>query len=72
MEFADNESSTFDEVLGVLKKHSDFQKYEIQNESKLSFPGIEIYPERRKVYCNSKEIHLTTKEYRLLWLLVVT
>lgn len=33
MEFADNESSTFDEVLEVLKKHPDFQKYEMQHES---------------------------------------
>ena len=71
MEFSDNENATFDEVMEVLKKHPDFQKYEMQNESKLSFSGIEIYPERRKVYCNSKEIHLTAKEYRLLWLLVV-
>ncbi len=71
MEFRDDESSTFDEVMGVLKKHPDLQKFEMQNESILSFPGIEIYPERRKVYCNSKQIHLTVKEYKLLWLLVV-
>lgn len=49
----------------------NFEKYVIQNESKISFSGMEIYPERRKVYCNGKEIHLTAKEYRLLWLLVV-
>lgn len=71
MEFADNESSTFDEVLEVLKKHPDFQINKMQNESKISFSGIEIHPERRKVYCNGKEIHLTAKEYRLLWLLAV-
>ncbi len=41
----------------------------MQNESKLSFSGIEVYPERRKIYCNSKEIHLTAKEYRLLFCL---
>lgn len=71
MEFADNENSTFDEVMELLKKHPNFQMPEMQKESKLSFPGFEIYPERRKVYCNSREIHLTAKEYRLLWLLVV-
>lgn len=38
---------------------------------KISFSGIEIYPERGKVYCNGKEIYLTAKEYRLLWLLAV-
>ena len=67
----DNEISTFDEVVDFLKNYPDFQKFEMQNESILSFPGIEIYPGRRKVYCNSKEIHLTVKEYKLLWLLVV-
>ncbi|MXP75401.1 transcriptional regulator [Lachnospiraceae bacterium WCA-9-b2] len=71
MEFVDNESSTFDEVIELLKKHPNFQKCEMQMDSKLSFPGIEIYPERRKVYCNGKEVHLTAKEYRLLWLLAV-
>ena len=67
----DNEISTFYEVVDFLKNYPDFQKFEMQNESILSFPGIEIYPGRRKVYCNSKEIHLTVKEYKLLWLLVV-
>ena len=69
MEFADNESSTFDEVMELLKKHPNFQMYEMQKESKLSFPGFEIYPERRKVYCNSKGIHLTAKEYMTLYLM---
>ncbi len=50
MEFADNENSTFDEVMELLKKYPDFQKCEMQKESKLSFSGIEIYPERREVY----------------------
>ena len=71
MEFADNENSTFDEVMEFLKKHPNFQMYEMQKESKLSFPGFEMYPERRKVFCNNKEIHLTANEYRLLWLLAV-
>lgn len=71
MEFASDESSTFDEVTEVLKKHPEFQKYEMQNESKWSLPGLEIYPGRRKVYCDGKEVHLTAKEYRLLLLLVV-
>lgn len=62
MEFASDESSTFDEVMEVLKKHPEFQKYEMQNESKWSLPGLEIYPNSRKIYCNGKEIHLTTKE----------
>lgn len=32
---------------------------------------LEIYPNRRKVYCDHSEINLTTKEYDLLCFLVV-
>lgn len=71
IEFADSENSAFDEVMEILKKHSEFQKYEMQNESKWSLPGLEIYPSRRKVYCDGKEVHLTAKEYELLLLLMV-
>lgn len=71
MEYTDEERFIFDEVMEILKKHPEFQKYEIQNESKWSLPGLEIDPSRRKVYCDGKEVHLTAKEYRLLLLLVV-
>lgn len=36
----------------------------------LSLPGLEIYPDRRKIYHNRREINLTAKEYDLLCLLV--
>ena len=32
----------------------------------LSLPGLDIYPDRRKVYRNSNEINLTTKEFEIL------
>lgn len=37
----------------------------------VSAPGLEIYPERRKIYHDRREIDLTTKEYDLLYLLVI-
>lgn len=70
MEYTDDERFIFDEVMEILKKHPEFQKYEMQNESKWTLPGLEIYPNRRKIYCNGKEIYLTTKEYELFCLLV--
>ena len=36
----------------------------------LSLPRLEIYPDRRKIYRNRREINLTAKEYDLLCLLV--
>lgn len=39
--------------------------------SMLSLPGLDIYPDRRKVYRNSNEISLTTKEFEIFYLLVV-
>ena len=70
MEYTDDERFIFDEVMEILKKHPEFQKYEMQNESKWTLPGLEIYPNRRKIYCNGKEIYLTAKEYELFCLLV--
>lgn len=60
----------FEEIMDVLKKYPDFERYEIQNETQYTLPGLEIYPERRKIYRNRQEIHLTAKEYELLCLLV--
>ena len=39
-------------------------------EPMLSLPGLEIYPDKRKVFRDRQEIRLTTKEYEILLLLV--
>lgn len=38
-------------------------------EPMLSLPGLEIYPDKRKVFRDRQEIRLTTKEYEILLLL---
>lgn len=43
MEYTDEEKFIFDEAMEILKKHPEFQKYEIQNESKWSLSGLEIH-----------------------------
>lgn len=68
-EFDDDEKSTFEEIMGILSKHSDFQKYEIRSTPPLFFQGLEIVPDCRKVYCGCKEILLTAKEFDILYLL---
>ena len=70
-EFKDQESSVFEAVMEVLKHHSNFEILEPGDETVVSIPGLEIYPERRKIYRDRREIDLTTKEYDLLYLLVM-
>lgn len=55
----------------VLKRHPDFEYMQMNDESILSVPGLEIYPSRRKIYRGRKEISLTAKEYDLFYFLVV-
>lgn len=69
VEFVDSENTVFDEIMEVIKRYPDFQKFEVKHEVRLSLPGLEIYPDRRKIYCDRQEIHLTAKEYDLLCLL---
>ena len=70
-EFKDQESLVFDAVMEVLKNHPNFEILEPSDETVVSIPGLEIYPERRKIYRDRREIDLTTKEYDLLYLLAI-
>lgn len=71
IEFKDQESSVFDAVVDILKQHSNFEIQQLNAETRVSIPGLEIYPDRRKIYRERREIDLTTKEYALLYLLVM-
>lgn len=71
VELNERDSYVFDKLVEVLKSHSTFEEIQLNDETVLSLSGIEIYLDSRKVYCNKKEINLTTKEYDLLHLLVV-
>ena len=71
MEFADNESAVFDDMMNVLQKYPDFCKYTLKDEVIVSLPGLEIRPERRKIYSNSHEISMTKKGFDIFYLLAV-
>lgn len=71
MEFTDNENTAFADIMNMLQKYPDFRKYSLKDEVILSLPGLEIRPERRKIYSNSQEINLTTKEFDILCMLAV-
>lgn len=70
IEFNEEDDSIFDEVMEVLKQHPNFECMRLKDESMLTVPGLEIYPNRRKIYRNRREINLTAKEYEILTLLV--
>lgn len=70
IEFDDKNSSVFDEVMAVLKKHPTFEKIQLSDAVVEIIPGLQIYPSQRKVYCNKHEVYLTTKQYDILYLLV--
>lgn len=70
IEFTERNSSAFEEIVDVLKKHTDFEYLRLKDEPIVSLPGLEIYPDRRKIYCDRREINLTTKEYEILTFLV--
>ncbi len=70
IEFADNDKQEFEEIITFLNRFPHFKKLSFKDENVISLPGLEICPERRTVYCNCQKVHLTTKEFDILCLLV--
>lgn len=70
IEFIEQDFSAFDEIMAVLRKNSGFKYLRLEDEPMVSLPGLEIYPGRRKIYRDRREINLTAKEYEILTLLV--
>lgn len=71
VEFNEDDAPVFNEVMEILKRHPDFEYLQMKDDSVLPVPGLEIYPDRRKIYRGRKEINLTVKEYDIFYLLVV-
>ena len=60
----------FDEVMEFLNQYPCFEHLRIKDEPMVSLPGLEVYPNRHKIYHDRREINLTAKEYEILALLV--
>lgn len=69
LEFKEQDSPAFDDMLLFLQQHPNFEKLEITSEPILSFPDLEIDLSNRRVICKDQEVKLTVKEYDLLCLL---
>lgn len=66
IEFDEKDTLVFDEIMIIPNRHPSFEGLRLNDESVLSLPGLEIYPNRRKVFRDRREINLTTKEYCIL------
>jgi DNA-binding response OmpR family regulator len=71
MKLKEDEKKVFEDFLSFLQLHPELKKWELSSEPVLSLVGLNIYPDRYKVYHDEKEIKLNTKEFSLLCLLVV-
>ncbi len=71
LEFNEQNTHMFDEIMGIIKKYSDAEYLQTKDELILSLPELDIYFDRRKFYHNSNEINLTTKEFEIFYLLAV-
>lgn len=69
IEFTDQDESVFGEIIRALERHPVFERMHLNNETMLSLSGLKICPERRKVYCNCRQIELATKEFDIFCLL---
>ena len=69
IEFQEQDISAFDEVMEVLKRHPGVEHLRLRDEPMVSLPGLEIYPNRHKIYRDRREINLTAKEFDLIELL---
>lgn len=67
----DNSDDIVDEIVAMLKNHSDFKMTQISDDSTISFPKLTINLKQRKVYSDQNEITLTPKEYDILCLFVI-
>ena len=69
IELQEHDSTAFQDILSILRHHPELKKWRVDDEPVLSFPGLDIYPRRRKVFREHQEIRLTNKEYEILLLL---
>ena len=69
MELNEEERKALEVFLSSLRQRSELKRWTLESELVLSLPGLEIYPDRRKVYHDQQEIELNIKEFSLLYLL---
>lgn len=70
VEFNDEDEVVFEEIIQFLHQNSNFSSISLPDETILSIPGVEINIEQRTAYSGNREIHLISKEFGILCMLV--
>jgi len=71
MEFDNQDFCVFEEIMEIIKSHSEFEQYNLIDETMLSISELYFYPSQKKVLHNSLDVNLTTKEFDILYLLAL-
>lgn len=66
---SDSEEHIMDKVMAVLSEEQTIERVHISAEPTLTFPSLEIRPQRRQIVLSGKEIELTTREFDVLYYL---
>lgn len=66
---SDSEEHIMDKVMAVLSEEQTIEHVYIPAEPALTFPSLEIRPQRRQILLRGKEIELTTREFDVLYYL---
>ncbi|EOS39393.1 hypothetical protein C808_01814 [Lachnospiraceae bacterium M18-1] len=65
----EQEENAIDKIISALADYIELETVQVVPASVLSFPGLEIKQNQRKVFQDGKEINLTRLEYNTLVLL---
>ena len=68
-EFNNSEKTILDEIMTVLKRYS-VEDINEENNGNISFHGITIYPDQRRIFTAENEVFLSHYEFDMLLLLV--
>ena len=66
LELQEEDGEVFEDFLSFLQDHPEIENCKQNKDSIISLPGLEIYPQQRRVFRNQQEIPLTKTEYEIL------
>lgn len=66
-----SDKAFYEEIKQILMKYAHINEMDVEFNSPIILAGLEIYPVRRKVYKDNRDVFLTVKEFNLLYLLAL-
>ncbi len=71
IEFDDYHQELYEQVISLLQLQSNIEINNITIKPSIILPGLDIYPETRKIVCGSTSLNLTAKEFDIFSLLAL-